>query len=230
MKANNNLTPFQQALVNSVLKEYDAILTDAPKTEPSPKMQKWMKNEVETSRKRVNAHRIIRNILIAAIITALLAFSAMAVPVVRDAIIRFFLSEETDHFIVTFDPQQAATAPEEITNYYDIPYIPDNFLLTVEDKSPSSYIIIWFSDDGGFIQYIQSIIPSDATDDNWIGIDFDDDPQSRVIEGYDVKIIPGKESNIWVWTNNEYIFTLELPTTLTEEEITKIITSWVPEQ
>ena len=103
-------------------------------------------------------------------------------------------------------------------------------MLTVEDKSPSSYIIIWFSDDGGFIQYIQSIIPSDVTDDNWIGIDFDDDPQSRVIEGYDVKIIPGKESNIWVWTNNEYIFTLELPTTLTEEEITKIITSWVPEQ
>lgn len=223
---NNSLSPFQQALVNSVLKDYDAALVDVARTGPSPKLEKWMQNEVQASHKRMNAYRVAKGIFIAAIITALLAFSAMAVPAVRDAIIRFFMIEHEDHYSITFDPQQAATAPDEIDVYYDISYMPSGFMLAAEDKASASNIMLWISDRGEFIQYIQSILPNDITEDNWIGIDYEGEPQSRVIEGYEVKIIPGKESNIWVWTNNAYLFTLELPLDLSEEELTKIFASW----
>ena len=226
MMTNNSLSPFQQALVNSVLKDYDAALVDVARTGPSPKLEKWMQNEVQASQKRMNASRFAKGILIAAIITALLAFSAMAVPAVRDAIIHFFMIEYEDHYNITFDPQQAATAPEEIEVYYDISYMPSGFMFAAESKTSGSNVMLWISDSGKFIQYIQSILPNDATVDNWIGIDFEGEPQSRIIEGYDVKIIPGKESTIWVWTNNAYIFTLELPLDLSEEELTRIFASW----
>jgi hypothetical protein len=189
-----------------------------------------MQNEVQTSQKRVNAYRIAKGILIAAIITALLTFSALAIPVVRDALIRFFLSEQTDHYGITFDPQQVATAPKEIAAYYDISYMPNGFMLAAESKNPATYSALWISDDGGYIQYVQGVMPSGVSEDNWIGIDYDGELQSRIIEGYDVKIIPGKETNILVWTNNAYIFTLELPIDLPDEEITKMFSSWVPMQ
>ena len=47
---------------------------------------------------------------------------------------------------------------------------------------------------------------------------------------YLVEIIDGEENYKLVWTNNEYLFTLELPYSVSEEEMQKIFASWGPKE
>lgn len=226
MKNRDPKTVFQQAVISSILKDYDAILAEIPSIEPSEDLKAWMQNEIKVKKQHITRRRVLKSLLIAVLIITLLAISAMAVPAIRKAFIQFFLNEHTDHYSIVFDTQQAATAPQKIEDFYCINYVPKSFSLIFNGPSKTLSTTIWASDNGSCIQYTQRILPENPTEDNWTGIDYVSESFTAVVNNHLIQIIPAAESIIWIWTNNSYVFTLYFPADLPDQETIKIFESW----
>ena len=68
-----------------------------------------------------------------------------------------------------------------------------------------------------------------ATSDTWIGIDAEDVTRSsRVIGEYLVEFVWYDESYGLFWTDNAYVYSLELPNSISEEVMTEIFSSILP--
>ena len=215
--------------MDSVLQEYDESLSKTPEISPSAEFEHWGQDRIRKGNRAHTAGRVLRGILIAAIITALLAISAMAIPAVRESIINFFLQEHTDHYGITFDPEQAATAPARIETQYHLAYTPKEYMLLAEDASLASVSVFWMAEDGRYISFTQRIIQN-SIDDDALGLDNGGERISAIIDGYLVEIILQEESRKLVWTNNEYYFVVEVPSNMPQEEINKIFASWGPKE
>ena len=230
---HKQLTAFQQALVDSVLKEY----ADIPDEKDLPnvfseKFQNWADVfQKRKSTKRMRTITVMKRILIAALIAVLLAGAAMAVPAVRQAVIDFFFHEDDIQIGITFDPEQAATAPDEIDEFYTIGYIPQKFALTMDIYELDCAYAWWANEEGNWISFTQCIIPKNSQQDRWWGYDVEESVRRTILIGdYLVEIIDGDENYKLVWTNNEHLFTLELPYSIDEEEMQKIFASWGPKE
>jgi hypothetical protein len=227
------LTVFQQALVDSVLKEY----TDVPDEKDIPnvfsvKFQNWTENfQKRNGTKRLRTITVMKRILIAALIAVLLASAAMAIPAVREAVIDFFFHEDDTRIGITFDPMQAATAPKEILSPYNIAYVTDSYIL-VSEGVERGYVYAWFvNNNEEWITFIQSVLPEDVEAGTWWGHNVKESKRRTVLMGdYLVEVIDGVGNYKLVWTNNEYLFTLELPYSIDEEEMQKIFASWGPKE
>lgn len=224
--SKNNWTPFQQALIDSVTENYEVTLQEEPSFVPSAEFERWAQKMMGKKNYRTPISRVARAILIAALITALMAVSAMAIPAIRDAIINFFVMEHDDHYGITFDPEQVATAPTEIVTIYRISEIPDGYSLLAEDLSPAMLTAFWMNDNGDHISYTQWPIPQDATADSWIGMHSENERQSVLMGEYLVEVIQSQDNQKLFWTNNSYVFCLEFSAELSQEEIEKIFASW----
>lgn len=227
------LTVFQQALIDSVLKEYGKVPAekDLPNTF-SPKFRNW----VETYQKRngfqrVHTLKVIRRILIAALIAILLAGAAMAIPAIREAVINFFFHQDGVQIGITFDPERAATAPDEIKEPYVVTYVPSVYIPVVEVDKYDCSCLIWTNGSGEKISFVQSPIPNKPDIENWWTLDGEGALRETVLLGeYWVVIVDGEECYKLVWTNNEYLFTLRLPYSVNETEMQKIFASWGPKE
>lgn len=225
-----SLTAFQQALIDSVLKEYEDILDrqDAP-AEFSERFDDWFAGFQKKPGSR--AMTVLKGILIAAIIAALLAGAAMAIPAVREAVIGFFFHEDDVQIGITFDPAQAATAPKEIRVPYTITYIPDAYMLIVEVNEVDGVCLLWTNDKGETITFTQSPVMNNPDSEDWWIIDGENVSHNTILMGnYIIEILDGEGNYKLVWTNNEYIFALELPYSINEEEMQKIFASWAPKE
>lgn len=230
MNREKRWTPFQRALVDSVMPEYDAILSRTPEMTPSAKFEQWGQDKISKGNRTHNAGRVLKGILIAAIITALLAISAMAIPSVREAIIDFFMTEYDDHYGITFDPEAAATAPDHIERQYIIFYTPDGYMLVAEDISSIGAAVVWMEENGALIAFTQWCMPGDPENDGRLGLNNGGERTSVLMSGYLVEIIRHETYNQLVWTNNEYYFVLEVPKDMPQGEIDKIFASWGPKE
>ena len=229
--ARDNMTVFQKALLQSVLDEYSDIPQKSELTDTyTESFKNWADGFIkEQTPQRIRMRRILRITLVAAILIVLLAGTVMAIPAVREAIIDYFFTRYEERYGVTFDPEAAATAPNEIKEVYVLGYIPDGFELITENKFAVSASSWWMDNDGQMIIFIQDIIPDDPTDDSWIGIDAENSTKEEAIIGdYRVDIIRFDECYLLVWTNNSYFFTLQLPNTIDQETMTAIFLSWKP--
>lgn len=229
--ARDNMTVFQKALLQSVLDEYSDIPQKSELTDTyTESFKEWADGFIkEQTPQRIRMRRILRITLVAAILIVLLAGTVMAIPAVREAIIDYFFTRYEERYGVTFDPEAAATAPNEIKEVYVLGYIPDGFELIAEDKFAASASFRWMDNDGHMIIFIQDIIPDDPTDDSWIGIDAENSTKEEAIIGdYRVDIIRFDECYLLVWTNNSYFFTLQLPNAIDQETMTEILLSWKP--
>lgn len=225
-----SLTAFQQALVDSVLKEYADILDgqDAP-AEFSNQFDNWFAGFQKKPKSRTMT--VLKGILIAAIIAALLAGAAMAIPAVREAVIDFFFHKDDVQIGITFDPVQAATAPKKILYQYVITYVPDPFVLDLEITETDAVYYWWTGENDQLIVFTQNPMPDYPEDGFWWGVDVEESKHRTVLMGdYLVDIIDGDEYYKLVWTNNEYMFMLELPYSINEEEMQKIFASWGPKE
>lgn len=227
------LTAFQRALVDSVLKEY----TDIPDNKNIPDtfsdhFKQWIKACRKKNRVgKLSAGTVVKRILIAAIIAVLLAGAAMAIPAVREAVIDFFFHEDDIQIGITFDPEQAATAPEEILEPYMVTYVPDAFMLAVEVEEKEVAFCWWTNNLDQLIIFTQNPMPDYPDLGHWLGVDAEDSTRRTVLMGdYLVEIIDAEDNYKLVWTNNEYLFTLELPYSVNEEEMQKIFASWGPKE
>lgn len=224
-----NLTPFQRALLDSVLNEHKDVTEETTAVIFSQdfiaRTSKLLKQTQGTISFRTK--RILKNILIAAILVTLLTGSVMAIPAVREAVVDFFLQVKDDRVGITFDPEEAATAPLSIETVYAINFLPPGYEMVVNDCTQNQVNVWWTNDQNEWISYYQFTIPNDTTEENWFMLDLPTEGnEKRIVTDYLVEIIRSEGFYHLVWTNNEYVFVLELPDTIDDDTMLKIFMSW----
>lgn len=224
------MTPFEQALLDATLEEF----SDIPDHEEEidvifskafvEKSERLIQNMQRKTWRYVNT--TTKRIALIAIIVALLATTVMAFPSIREAIIKFFLHDEGTHYEFSFDPEQAANAPNCIETAYVPSYIPDGYSKSFETINIATVAIGWCNSDNWEIYYNQAPMPDDFKNSTRGGINAEGaTTQSIGINGYEVIRIEDAEVVSYVWTNNEYMFTLMCEKAISEEEIEKIFNS-----
>lgn len=230
MASNTQLSPFQQALLDSVLKDYADIPKEKDIPDPfSDTFKAWVNSMMQqNSTRKIRSFKVLKRILIAAAILLLLAGTAMAIPAVRTAILDFFFHENEERIAITFDPEQATNAPKAITTAYGVVYVPQSYQLVDESRSDSAVYQLWHSNKQNIL-FTQYPLRHDLSNDNWWAANAKGYAHKSILLGdYQVEVIETEENYKLIWTNNEYLFTLELPYSVTEEEMQAIFASWGP--
>lgn len=217
-----NTADVKNAILDCVLDRYNNIPAENEiEYTFSQKFEKWgqkLIKKTQDKQLKTNARFSGRTLKLAIIVAALIAaltVTAMAVPAIREAILDFFLSDRGESYGITFDPEQAASAPHEILEYHIPQYAPDGYTICAEDKTPAIVTVIWVDDIGNVIVYNQNFIPENSTNDNWIGINSEDVIRSSaIISGYKVEIITEQDVYTAVWTDNMYLYMITLPNSL----------------
>ena len=231
MKTDAKFTPFQQALLDSVSKDYAHIPPNDCLEDPfSDAFKAWAKTHVQSGYvKRIRTLRVVKRVLIAAAILLLLAATAMAIPAVRTAILDLFFHENQERIAITFDPEQAVNAPDTIQKTYSIDYVPGGYTLSMKEVHISTVYLCWIDADGHRIFFTQQPLQPEATPEDWWGYNAAEHTRDKILLGdYQVERIQTMTNYKLVWTNNEYLFTLELSYSVTEEEMRKIFDSRGP--
>ncbi len=167
-------------------------------------------------------------IIIAALI-ALLATTVMAVPAIRETIIEFFFHDRGESYGVTFDPEQAATAPNAIETYWTPSTVPDGFVNIIDDKSAAGVMVWWINEKDERILYNQFPVSKDVTDDNWFGTNAEGVIHtSMVINGYKVEKIQDDEIYTVFWTDNAYFYWIEFSNTIDFSVFESMLASMTP--
>lgn len=135
----------KQALVAATLADFRSVPAeeeiDYTFSEPFQAWAEKLLRQMKDGKRYVSATgRILRAILIAAIIAALLAGTAMAFPTVREAVKKFFIRHDGNMQYIEFyvngtkptEPNSAA-----VTTNGSIPGVSDEFTLDVEVKYPT---------------------------------------------------------------------------------------------
>lgn len=224
------ITPFEQALLDATLEEFADIPDDegeiAVTVSPAfvAKSEKLIHHTQQKIWRYVNT--TMKRIALIAIIAALLATTAMAIPAVREAIIRFFLHDEETHYEFSFDPEQAATAPDCIETVYVPTYIPHGYHEDFRVVDTPAVCIIWSNSEGNSIGYNQLPMPEDPNNSDWYGINSEGvTTETLYLNGYEVLSIYDDGTTTFVWTNNEYFFDLSCEDTVSPEEMQQIFYS-----
>lgn len=229
MMKYRNLTPFQKALLDSVLMEHEDVMEECEPVVFSKQFLAKSKKLIKQTRGVLSYSfkRSFRIALIAALIVVLLAGCAMAIPVVREAVIDFFLQIDDERVGITFDPQEAANAPKTIETIYTLSEIPPGYELAASELLSAQAYSWWVNDQDQWISYYQFTISENATEDNWIAMELPEmGREAKVIGDYLVEIIRSEGFYHLIWTNNEYVFVLELPDTIDDDTTLKTFMSW----
>lgn len=232
MNNQKNLSPFEQAVIDSILNEYQELPdeNDLP-DEFSSEFQIWSQKLI---RKTHNPYwyyvnTTVKKVILIAIILSMMTMTALAVPSIREAIIDFFFHNHGERYGITFNPEEAATAPETIETVMFPSFVPKDLLMVDQNFTTGIVYGFWTNDNSEIVRYTQTRIPRNATDDNWIGIDAEDVTRTTQIIGeYLVEIVWYDESYCLYWTDNAYIYSLELPNSISEEVMIEMFSSIQP--
>lgn len=214
MSRKRPLSEFQRALLNAALEDFADIPGERDiDLSPSPEFQAKaaeLIRHTQRSHWRYMNTTLKRAILIAAVI-AMLTTSVLAIPSLREAVIDFLFPEHTTHYGITFDPDEAASAPDEIVQVYGPTHIPEGYELAIEDVSAAG-VAFWYTNaQDQWICFTQYVIPPDATDDSWFGVNAEDSQRQSILMGdYLVEEIQSKSVYFWFWTDNQYLYSLEI--------------------
>lgn len=163
-----------------------------------------------------------RLILIAILVTVALAMIACATPVIREAIIDFFIVEEDTSYGITFNPDDAVNAPDVIEEFYIPTFDPKGYKLAYKKCNNSGSEFMWKNENDEYINYRQYVIQENATGSTWTGIDAEGTSRTtKIINGYLVEIITGEADHqyVAVWTDNRYIYSVDISASSSNPEI-----------
>lgn len=232
MSKQNQFTAFEQAVIDSILVEYQDIPEENElEVDFSTRFQIWSHRLIHKTRSPYwyYVNTIAKKIILVAVILSMLTMTALAVPAIREALIDFFFHNHGERYGITFNPDEASTAPKEIENVYFPSFVPSGYEPQRNNRTPTSVYCFWVNQNGELIYYSQDTIQPEATIDNWIGIDAEDVTRTTQIIGeYLVEIVWYDESYCLYWTDNAYIYSLELPNSNSEEVMIEIFTSIQP--
>ena len=165
-----------------------------------------------------------RALLIAAILAALTT-TVLAVPAIREELIKFFQQNAGTHYEFSFDPEQAATAPKTIEKEYAPTYIPEGYNEITHIVLEDLIIREWVTEHGGYLSFQQEVIPhgSGGPQPNAENVTV----ERVLINGYKVFSVYC-EGYMYHWTDTEYFYQLIFDQSITEEECIKIFNSISP--
>lgn len=226
------MTAFEQAVVDSILAEYtDLPDEDELNENASFVFQHWSIKLIKKTRNPYwyYVNTTVKKVILIAIIFSMLTVTAMAVPSIREAIIDFFFHNHGERYGITFDPIEAEKAPDEIEVAYSPVHLPDAYWLKDQITTAHFRYTVWVNDKGERICFSQDIIQTNATADSWIGIDAEDVTRTTQIIGeFLVEIVWYDESCCLYWTDNAYVYSLELPNSITNEAMVEIFSNIQP--
>lgn len=220
------LKPFEQALLDTSLEEFaDIPAEEELELELSAAFEEKGAELIARVR-RGNLRKVsttVRRIILIAAIIAALAVSAMAVPSIREGIIRFFATNAGTHYEFSFDPEQAATAPEYIEKVYKPTYIPEGFYEDTAFIDIGCVVYIWYSESGDYISFDQLPIPNDSEGPQPDAEDVE--VETLNLNGYEVFAVYSDGFTLYHWTDNEYFYVLALGPSVTNDECIKVFYS-----
>lgn len=232
MSKQKRMTAFEQAVVDSILAEYKDLPSEDELNENiSFDFQHWSIKLIKKTRNPYwyYVNTTVKKVILIAIIFSMLTMTAMAVPSIREAIIDFFFHNHGERYGITFDPAEAATAPKQIEIAQFPTALPEGYMMVEHNVTPAMVHGIWVTNNGSVISYMQYRLHENATSDTWIGIDAEDVTRSsRVIGEYLVEFVWYDESYGLFWTDNAYVYSLELPNSITDEAMVEIFSSIQP--
>ena len=209
--AENTMTPFQQALVTAVLEEY----RDIPPEEEielsfSPAFEESMRHLVEPRRWAPvrTAGKTVRRVILVAILLAALATTALAVPSVREAIVKFFVTESKDRYHIQFDPESTVSVPRSLETVYCPTYIPEHYTHT-HITTEADRICHRYSGEAPnqYIYFYQYLIPEDLSYDR--PRSYGDEVEILYVNGLEIHNFHYRHfREDFVWTNGEYLYML----------------------
>lgn len=221
------------ALLDRVLEQFqDVPAEDEINYTFSKKFEKNMDSLIRSTKEPASAPAVhparttLRRIILVAIIAALLATTAMAIPAIREGLIGFFLEEWGRSYAITFDPEQAASAPQTIQTCYKPSYMPNDFAVCVDETNltVNSY---WLENDSHErIYFTQMCIEDTSYENNWLLLNANNVERSKaVLDGYSVDVLTHDDYILYVWTDNAYLYILQTPSSMIITEAEKIICS-----
>lgn len=228
--SEKKITTFEQALLDVTLEEFSDIPDKEDEIDVSfspafvAKSEKLIRNTEQKTWRYVNTG--MKRVAVIAIVAALLATTALAFPAIREAIIRFFIHDEGTHYEFSFDPEQAANAPDCIETVYYPTYVPNGYQLSFDTTTVASVAVGWSNSDDWTIFYMQEPMPDDPENSAIGDINAEGTTTSSLIlSGYEVIRVEDAEAIYYVWTNHEYLFSLICDKVLPEEEMVRIFDS-----
>ena len=156
-----------------------------------------------------------QRMILIAVIVALLAAMVSCVPMIRKRFVRYDFVDHGKFYSITFDPEQAAKAPDHCETYYVPTWEPDGYSLMQRSAGTIGVTYIWMNEAEEVIVYNQCTIPKNATSTSWYTIDSEHSVRStRSINGYAVELFTWKDEwngETWttvmaVWTDNAYLY------------------------
>ena len=225
MQNKKALSDFQSALLNATLDNFaDIPCENEIEIELSPAFESRSSELIRKTKHHsfYGAKNSFRRLILIAAILSMLATTALAIPSVREAIINFFIEDHSSYYGITFDPEEAESAPNEIVEVYGPTYIPDGYELVIEDISAAGVAYWYANEEDQWICFTQYVLPPDATNDSWFGVNAEETSRQSILVGeYRVEQIQSRSVYFWFWTDNRYLYSLEIsngiPIDLTEE-------------
>lgn len=210
----NKQTPFQRALLDSTLEDFDRIPreNDLPGVF-SPQFEKSCKKLLRQSDSAVVYHlsRTVRRAVLVVAILAASVITALAVPEIRENI---FSVPNTPQYEYSFDPVLAASAPEAVETVYLPAHIPQGFTLERKLIHEKWVTCLWRLDSDTYITFDQYPIPAGAESI----LSSEDSPYEIIeLDGYQVFKIHSRAIKYY-WTDNEYFYTLIFSPNISEQE------------
>ena len=190
-----------------IAKELENIYKKANKNKKKP-----MLSYLNTTRKQV-----------AAILIAIGIFCGLSIGVyaAREPIVEFFLNVKEKFSEVFFNQEDIEKAPKTIETVYTLGYVPEGYELSDRKIYNKNVKTIWKTSLGTEIIFDPSCINnSEKTIDN-------ENSLSEIFYIENTKILKSEklDQKIFLWNNNQYIYILTIPKTISDEECNRIISS-----
>lgn len=229
------LSIFEKALLDSALLEFNGVPSEDDieysfSDAFEQKAERLIKKSGTAAWHLVNT--TVKKLLVAAIITALLVSSAMAIPAVRERLIKFFIHNTGINYYFVVDETAVKAAPKKLETVYSPAYIPDGFELRDETICGGFASYTYFSNDGEMIDFLQEIMPSDPRNNSGPSVDSERSKVDYIeLNGYKVIQIVFDEGQIaFLWTNEDYFFSLYCDAPVTLDEAKDIFYSVQPDE
>lgn len=221
------LSIFEEALLDSVLLEFAGVPSEEDieysfTTDFERKSEKLIRKS--RSRYWHHVNTTAKKLLIAAIITALLVGSAIAISWVSEGSIKLFMNSTGTNYYFTVDEDAIKKAPKDLETIYSPGYIPRGFNVAEVTVSDGHVSHVYESADKHRIEFIQEKMPDDPSDafDCYPTV-ADSKVYNVVLNGYDIIEIIYNDGNgnsaiMMVWRSEDYFFSLycDSPVTLAQ--------------
>lgn len=207
------MSAFENALLDKALRSFDYVpAAEEIDHEFSPEFERKSEKLIKKSGSNVwhCVNTTAKRLLIAAIIAALLTGTVLAVPALREGLIRMFVHDNGSMYFFTVDRNMIENAPTEIETAYNFTYLPDGYEVVCEVINEKIVSMDYMDENGGWISFTQELVTQDPR--NKLG-GMSDSERSKlehvVLNGYKVIQIIHEEGEVeFLWTDNEYFFSL----------------------